>query len=275
MDDSQIQTMEQVRCFLEGVTAIEMAISSKAECYDWVRRTLVRGTARPMILELPPYRIPSLRTALLTTFDRAVVFLRTAGTVIFAICVVLWWLSAYPVTEPPAEATALRLQAEALVDTDLQAAARLRDEAEAVASRHAVAHSFVGRLGRTIEPVFRPLGYDWQLSVGILSSFAAREVFVSSMAIICGAGGEADDAGIIERIKTADRDDGTPLLTLSTASGLLVFYVLAMQCLPTLAVTRREAGGWRWAGLQLGAMSLLAWIAAFAVRQGLLLFGVT
>ena len=129
--------------------------------------------------------------------------------------------------------------------------------------------------GRTIEPVFRPLGYDWQLSVGILSSFAAREVFVSSMAIICGAGGEADDAGIIERIKTADRDDGTPLLTLSTASGLLVFYVLAMQCLPTLAVTRREAGGWRWAGLQLGAMSLLAWIAAFAVRQGLLLFGVT
>ncbi|MHC4127934.1 MAG: ferrous iron transporter B [Planctomycetota bacterium] len=255
-------------CYALGTaTAVLMALL--------VRRTLVRGRARPMILELPPYRIPSVRTALLTTFDRAVVFLRNAGTVIFAICVILWWLSAYPVAEPPGEATALRLQADALVDSDVQAAARLRDEAEAVASSHALAHSFVGRLGRTIEPVFRPLGYDWQLSVGILSSFAAREVFVSSMAIICGAGGEADDMGIIERIKTADRDDGTPLLTLSSAAGLLVFYVLAMQCLPTLAVTRREAGGWRWAGLQLGAMSLLAWIAAFAVRQGLLLFGVT
>jgi ferrous iron transport protein B len=239
-----------------------------------VRRTLVRGQARPMILELPPYRIPSLRTAVLTTFDRAVVFLRNAGTVIFAICVILWWLSAYPVSEPPAEATALRAQAVALVEHDPQAAARLETRAQDVASRHALAQSFVGRLGRTIEPVFRPLGYDWQLSVGILSSFAAREVFVSSMVIICGAGGESDDAGIIERIKTAKRDDGTPVLTVSTAAGLLVFYVLAMQCLPTLAITRREAGGWRWAGLQLGYMTGLAWVAAFAVRQGLLLFGV-
>jgi ferrous iron transport protein B len=240
-----------------------------------VRRTLVRGRARPMILELPPYRIPSVRTALLTTFDRAIVFLRNAGTVIFAICVILWWLSAYPVTEPPAEAMALRAQAAALVDSEPQAAARLETESETVASRHALGHSFVGRLGRIIEPVFRPLGYDWQLSVGILSSFAAREVFVSSMAIICGASGEAEGAGIIERIKTADRDDGTPLLTVSTAASLLVFYVLAMQCLPTLAVTRRETGGWRWAGLQLGYMTAVAWVAAFAVRQGLLLFGVT
>ncbi|MHC5008852.1 MAG: ferrous iron transporter B, partial [Planctomycetota bacterium] len=239
-----------------------------------VRRTLVRGKARPMILELPPYRIPSVRTGLLTTYDRAVVFLRNAGTIIFAICVILWWLSAYPVTEPPLAATALRDQAQALVTSDPQAAARLESEAQTVAARHALAHSFVGRLGRAIEPVFRPLGYDWQLSVGVLTSFAAREVFVSSMVIICGAGAESDDAGIIERIKTARRDDGTPMLTLSTAAGLLVFYVLAMQCLPTLAVTRREAGGWRWAGLQLGYMSAVAWGAAFAVRQGLLLFGV-
>jgi ferrous iron transport protein B len=239
-----------------------------------IRRTLVRGRARPMILELPPYRIPSVRTALLTTFDRAVVFLRNAGTIIFAICVILWWLSAYPVTEPSGEATALRDQAQAMVSSDPLAAARLEAEAETAASRHALAHSFVGRLGRAIEPVFRPLGYDWQLSIGILTSFAAREVFVSSMVIICGAGAESDDSGIIERIKTARRDDGTPMLTVSTAAGLLVFYVLAMQCLPTLAVTRREAGGWRWAGLQLGYMSAVAWVAALAVRQGLLLFGV-
>ncbi|MHC4978381.1 MAG: ferrous iron transporter B [Planctomycetota bacterium] len=239
-----------------------------------VRRTLVRGKARPMILELPPYRFPSVRTALLTTYDRAVVFLRNAGTIIFSICVILWWLSAYPVTDPPPAATALRDQAQALVASDPPAAAALEAEAETVAARHALAHSFVGRLGRAIEPVFRPLGYDWQLSVGILTSFAAREVFVSSMVIICGAGAESDDSGIIERIKTARRDDGTPMLTVSTAAGLLVFYVLAMQCLPTLAVTRREAGGWRWAGLQLGYMSAVAWLAALAVRQGLLLFGV-
>jgi ferrous iron transport protein B len=239
-----------------------------------VRRTLVRGQARPMILELPPYRVPSLRTALLTTYDRGVVFLRNAGTVIFAICVILWWLSAFPATPPPAEATAMEAQAATLVQTDPAGAARLATEAQTLTSRHALAHSFVGRLGRTIEPVFRPLGYDWQLSIGILSSFAAREVFVSSMVVITGAGGEADDAGILERITAAKRDDGTPILTVSSAAGLLVFYVLAMQCLPTLAVTRREAGGWRWAGLQLGYMSALAWIAAFGVRQGLLLFGV-
>jgi ferrous iron transport protein B len=239
-----------------------------------IRRTLVPGRARPMILELPPYRIPSLRTALLTTYDRAVVFLRNAGTVIFAICVILWWLSAYPLTEPPAAATALRAQADALVESDPSAAARLRTQADVMAGRHALAHSFVGRLGRTVEPVFRPLGYDWRLCVGILSSFAAREVFVSSMVVISGAGGASDDSGVIERIKDLRRDDGSPVLTTSTAAGLLVFYVLAMQCLPTLAVTRRETGRWRWAVFQLVFMSALAWIAAFAVRQGLGLFGI-
>jgi ferrous iron transport protein B len=213
------------------------------------RRTLVRGRARPMIIELPPYRLPSLRTALLTTWDRAVVFVRNVATVIFAICVILWWLSTYPSTPPPAE---------------------VGHEA-----KHALTHSYIGRLGRVVEPVFRPLGCDWQLSIGVLSSFAAREVFVSTMAVITGAGDSADDSGIIQQIKSARRDDGAPLLTASSAAGLLVFYVLAMQCMPTLAVTRREAGGWRWAGVQLVYMSAVAWTAAFVVRNGLLLLGVT
>jgi ferrous iron transport protein B len=238
------------------------------------RRTLLRGRARPMILELPPYRLPSLRMALWTTWDRAVVFVRNVATVIFAICVILWWLSAYPSTPPPPEVADLRAQAAALVDTDPEAAEALEAEAAALADRHTLSSSYVGRLGRVIEPVFRPLGYDWQLSVGILSSFAAREVFVSSMAVITGAGAGDDEDGIIERIQSARRDDGTPLLTPSTAAGLLVFYVLAMQCLPTLAVTRRETGSWRWAGVQLGYMSVLAWIAALGVRHVLLWCGV-
>jgi ferrous iron transport protein B len=239
-----------------------------------IRRTVVPGSARPMILELPPYRIPSLRTAALVTVDRAVVFLRNAGTVILAICVVLWWLSAYPVAQPPAEAVELQARASALVEHDPDQAAILEREAEVVTARHGLSQSFIGRIGRTFEPLFAPLGCDWHLTVGILSSFAAREVFVSTMVVISGAGGSDDDAGVVERVMEGTRDDGTPLFTTSTAASLLVFYVLAMQCLPTLAVTRRQAGGWRWALFQLGYMSTLAWIIAFALRSVLLGLGI-
>jgi ferrous iron transport protein B len=240
-----------------------------------VRYTVVRGRAGAMVLELPPFQVPSLRTALLVTTDRAVVFVKSAGTVIVAICVVLWWMSAYPIVDPPAQATAWRAEASALVDVNPQRAIDLENRAGIAENRHALSNSFIGRLGHLVEPIFEPLGYDWRLSIGILSSFAAREVFVSTMIVITGTTEGPDTGRVLERIRTATRDDGTPMFTMSTAAGLLVFYVLAMQCLPTLAVTRREAGGWRWAALQLVYMSGLAYVAAFGVRWGVQMMGIT
>lgn len=239
-----------------------------------VRRTVVRGRPGAMVLELPPFQVPSIRTALMVTADRGLAFVRNAGTVIVAICVVLWWMSAYPSTDPPAQATAWRAEARAVVDVDPQRAVDLEARAGIAESRHALANSFVGRLGHFVQPVFEPLGYDWTLSIGILSSFAAREVFVSTMIVITGATEDPDNAGLLERIRTATRADGTPVFTMSTAAGLLVFYVLAMQCLPTLAVTRRETGGWRWAALQLVYMTGLAYVAALGVRVGLQSIGI-
>lgn len=257
------------------------------------RRTILKGPARPMVMELPTYKLPSLRTALATTIDRGWVFLKNAGTNILAICIVLWWLGSYPHVAAPERANVLRAQA---IDLRAIAAAEpvparaqeaddnadnLDREAQRLTAAHAQAHSFIGRGARFVQPVFAPLGYDWQLTVGVLTSFAAREVFVSTMAIVTSAGSDdtdeiVHDQGILESIATAPRDDGkTPIFTTATCWSVLVFFVLAMQCLPTLAVTAREAGGVKWALLQLGWMSAVAYGAAFLVFQSLRIAGVS
>ena len=254
-------------CYLAGGTA---ALVSALV----IRRTLVPGSARPMVLELPSYKLPSLLNAVVSARDQAVAFLKNAGTVIMAICVVMWWLSAYPRAGVPAEATSLRAQAAAATTaTEAQA---LNAEAVTLEARAQQAHSFAGRLGRFAQPVFAPLGYDWQLTVGVLTSFLAREVFVSTMSVLLGGTDDPDleDRGVIERIRTATRDDGTRLFTPATSASVLVFFVLAMQCLSTLTVTRQETGALRWAGVQFAYMSVLAYVSAFVTYQGLTALGV-
>ena len=236
--------------------------------------TILKGRARPMILELPSYKLPSVRNALLTARDQGLAFLTTAGTVIVAICVVMWWLSAYPHVDPPARAVELRSAAGAPGVAPAQADALIA-EADALHTRASQIGSFAGRIGHTLEPAFRPLGFDWQLTVGVLTSFLAREVFVSTMSVL--AAGQADtevDEGVVTRIRSMTRDDGTPVFTPSTAASALVFFVLAMQCLPTLTVTRKETGSLKYAALQLVYMSGLAYVAAFLLHQGLRAAGV-
>ncbi|MFM8639443.1 MAG: ferrous iron transporter B [Planctomycetota bacterium] len=200
------------------------------------RRTLLRGPVRPMVMELPPYRWPSLRTAALVTWDRASVFVRNAGTMILAISVVMWWLSAFPRTDGDARAQQ--------------------------------ASSFAGQLGDLVQPAFAPLGFDSQLTVGVMTSFLAREVFVSTMAVLAGSGAGADsgDATVLEQVGSMARADGAPVFDVPTTAAALVFFVLAMQCLPTLAVTRRESGGWKWPAIQFGWMTLVAYVAALAAH---------
>jgi len=212
------------------------------------RKTLLQGAARPMVLELPAYQWPSIRSAILTCWDRSWLFLRKAGTVILGMVIVLWWLSTYP--KPP-ESSHTTGTGSAIVAHD--------DEAPI----NPMAWSFAGRIGQGVQPIFEPLGWDWQLSVGVMTSFAAREVFVSTMAVLIAGGDDTDDPHVLSQIANARRDDGQPMFTPASAASLLVFFVLAMQCLPTLAVTAREAGGWKWAALQFGWMSGVAWFAAW------------
>ncbi len=229
-----------------------------------VRRTVIPGVSRPMMLELPTYKMPSLRTAVLTTIDRAWVFLKNAGTVILAIVIVLWWLSAYPKISPPDKVDALREQARVVASSDLIASEQLLNEADTLQYTSQLSESYAGKIGKFAQPIFSPIGYDWKLTVGVLTSFAAREVFVSTLAVLTAGDDDVENEGVLEKIEHAKRDDGQKIFNLPTAASLLVFFVLAMQCLPTIAVTRRETGSWNWALLQLGYMTVLAWLAAFA-----------
>jgi ferrous iron transport protein B len=134
-----------------------------------------------------------------------------------------------------------------------------------------VRHSFAAHLGRAIEPVFRPLGYDWRLCIGVVTSFAAREVFVSTLGVVAAGSDASDDERVTHQIATMKRDDGvTNVFTPAVSWSLLVYFVLAIQCLPTLAVTAREAGGVKWAMLQLGWMSLLAYVGGLIAYRVML-----
>ncbi len=209
------------------------------------RRTLFKGERSLLLLEMPPYRRPSLRATALRMWERGVMFLKRAGTAILAISIVIWALSTYPKPENPDA-------------TDAQA----------------LAASYAGQLGHAIEPLIQPLGYDWKIGVGIVSSFAAREVFVGTMSIIYAVeGGEEDTDSMRERMLAETHPDGTPVYTPLVIFGLMVFYVLAMQCLPTSAVVRRETGSCKWPLFQLAYMTALAWSAAFLVYQGGRLLG--
>lgn len=225
------------------------------------RRTILRGKSRPMALELPSYRIPDLKSALLLTLDRGTVFLKKAGTLIVAISIVLWWLDAYPQYEEPV----LR---EYIYDTEGDEMHILQGEAtnslrqQEYEIKLATQKSFLEKIGSTVQPVFAPLGYNDELTVGVLASFAAREVFVSTMAVQVAGTDDVEDETVLESIENATRDDGSPIFNAPTAWSLLVFYVFASLCLPTTVVTAKESGGWRWALLQLGWMSFVAYAGA-------------
>jgi len=240
----------------------------------WVLRlTILKGESQPLVLELPPFRRPGLRNALLVVWDRARVFLQNAGSAIVMFSVILWAMAHYPtldeadLTGSAAEqVAALRAETTELTEDQTEA---VEAEVGGIVARQQLANSFAGRLGKAVAPIFDPLGFDWKINVGVISSFAAREVVVSTMAIVYGADEEAEegDTSLVQTLRNQTHDNGRPVFTTATCLSLLVFFVLAMQCLPTQAVTKRETGSWNWAILQLVYMSLMAWGAAFVVYQ--------
>ena len=240
-----------------------------------IKRTILNGETRPLVLELPSYKMPSLRTAVLMTFDRAGAFIKSAGTIILLISIALWALATYPKCPPPAEAVALQEQAAKLTG---EPAAQLQAQADRLINHNALANSAAGHIGRWIEPVIKPLGFDWQIGIGIISSFAAREVIVSTLAVVYGVGEDVakeKPESLYDSLRRARRADGTKVFTTATCVSLLLFYVLAMQCLATQAIARRETASWKWPALQLGYMTLLAYGAALVAFQALRMCGIS
>jgi ferrous iron transport protein B len=235
------------------------------------RRTILPGASKPLMIELPPYRLPGLRTALLHTFDRAKIFVKQAGTIILAISLILWALAYYPKSSPPAEAVAMTAQAAQFEKAgDTNQAALLLDNGNRLTAQNSLRNSFAGKIGHVIEPVIAPLGFDWQIGIGILSSFAAREVIVSTMAIVYGVGKDTAKQtpdSLYDSLRHAKRTDGSPIFNTATCASLLVFYILAAQCLSTTAVVRRETNSWKWPLFQIAYMTGLAYVAAFIVFQ--------
>jgi len=227
---------------LPGLTMMAMYFLGMAAafCMAWLfKKTLLRGKAPIFFLEMPPYHKPSAKTIVIAMFERAYLFLRRAGTVILSVSIVLWFLTSYP-TSPAGTPSGERL-----------------------------GHTYAGRMGRAIEPTIAPLGFDWRIGVSLVSSFVAREVFVSSMATILSVGDANDDPDkVTPALAQSMRHD--PHYSPLFAICIMVYYVLAMQCLSTIAVVKRETNGWTWPLFMIGYMTALAWIVTFVTyRVGL------
>lgn len=218
-------------------------------------------TASHLMIELPQYKPPMIRNILLSVKEKVMAFVFNAGKVIMVISIILWFLASYG----PAENMRLaeeKAQAKALTLTLDQ------DATDNFIASQKLEASYAGILGKTIEPVIRPLGFDWKIGIALITSFAAREVFVGTMATIYSVGSADDDSTIRQKMH-AELRPGTnkPMYDAVTSMSLLIFYVFAMQCMSTLAVTKKETGSWKWTMVQLGYLSALAYLGSLIFYQ--------
>ena len=233
-----------------------------------LRRTVLRGPRFPLVLELPPYRVPVWRNVLAVTWHRVRKFLVDAGTIILTMTIILWTLLSFPHDgEVEARFDTQRAEVMASVaDPELRA-----DQLTVLNGREAgeqIRYSVAGRIGRMLEPVIEPLGFDWRIGVGIMGAFAAREVFVSTLGIVFGIE-QADEGSPTLRssLQAAEWPDGSRLMTPLTGVSLMVFFVLACQCMSTVVIVRKESGTWSWPLFMLGYMTVLAYGASLFVYQ--------
>jgi ferrous iron transport protein B len=213
------------------------------------------------LMELPVYRAPRWKNVGLTMIEKGKIFIKDVGKIIIVLSLILWAMAAFG---PPAQMKA--------VDEKYTEMARLHPEQQTEITReHATAkleHSFAGIMGHGIEPIIRPLGYDWKIGIALVTSFAAREVFVGTMATLYSVGdSDAGKETLNEKMKEAKREDGTPVYTLATGLSLLIFYVFAMQCMSTLAIVKRETRSWKYPVIQFVYMFGLAYLSSLLIYQ--------
>jgi ferrous iron transport protein B len=228
----------------------------------WVMRWFIKSKERSFfILELPMYREPRWKNVINTMVEKAKVFVTDAGKVIMVISLLLWGLSSYG---PKNRMSEVNDHYEALIKQNPQQEQQLKTQRKTAL----LENSYAGSLGKTIEPAIRPLGYDWKIGIALITSFAAREVFVGTMATLYSVGdydSNENNTTLRQKMNAAVREDGTKVYNLATGLSLLVFYVLAMQCMSTLAVVKRETKSWKWPLIQLTYMTGLAYIMSFIV----------
>jgi len=203
------------------------------------------GKSPVFLMELPTYRIPSVRHIAVQIWHRSALFLKRAGSIILGISIILWFLATFPKTET-------------------------KEGAPEPTKTEQLQHSFAGRIGHLMEPVIAPLGMDWKIGIGLVAAQAAREVFVGTMSIVYSVegGAEKEDGVLAKTLREQKRADGSAEFSTLTCLSILVFFVLSMQCVSTLAVVRRETNSFRWPLFQFCYMTGTAWIAAFLVYQG-------
>ena len=226
-------------------------------------RTLFKARTPPLILEMPPYRMPHWPSVLRMMWQRSRAFLQQAGGVILACTVILWVLLHFPRDE--ARDAHFESQRNVLVAKQLP-----HDELDAQESAENMRHSWGGQVGHAIEPALAPLGFDWKIGIGLVGAFAAREVFVTTMGVVYGAGDKANEesATLRSKIKAESRADGKPVYTPLVGLSLMIFFALACQCMSTLAAVKRETQSWKWPVFLFAYMGVLAWVASFVVYQG-------
>ncbi len=231
-----------------------------------LRRSALRGPKPNFVLALPAFRLPNLRTVAIALLDRVKVFLRRAGTVIFMVAVIVWALAYFPRSAAvEAEAAAARATAAASY-----AGVELTQQLARVDNEAAAAHleqSALGRIGKIVEPVFTPLGWDWKISAAVIAGFPAREVVVAVLGTIYAVGAEADESSLADRLRSARFADGSEVFTLPMVLGLLVFYAWCLQCVATLAVIRRETNSWRWPVFAWAYMTVTGYVGALLIYQ--------
>jgi ferrous iron transport protein B len=271
-----MQAATMLGLYLLGiVTAMLVALA--------LRKTLFKGLAAPFAIELPTYKAPRWRSVTRTVLDRGRVFVVNAGTIIFAVTILIWALGTFPRDEAVVE----RFENERVVlqvlieDTDRMTAKEIEELKSDLAdlnNREAAAlveASALGVMGKAAEPVFEPLGWDWRISTAAIASFPAREVVIGVMGTIFSLGGDVDEesASLREVLTTAKKADGSPLFTLATALSLMVFFALCMQCAASVAAVKREMNSWRWAAFCFIYMTVLAWLGGVATYQAAVALG--
>jgi ferrous iron transport protein B len=235
-----------------------------------VRRTLLKGPRSTFVMELPPYKTPNPRSVFLRIVDRSRTFVRQAGTIIFAMSIIVWALGYFP--RPPHIAETYDAMRAETVRTESGTA--LQESLDRIEKEEAGAYvrsSLLGRMGHLLEPAVRPLGWDWKIGMATIASFPAREVIVSTLSIIYDLGKEDEDRGgreaLIGKLSSAEWPNGAPVFTLPVALSIMVFFALCCQCGATLAAIKRETNSWRWTAFTFSYMTVLAYIGAFATYR--------
>jgi len=224
----------------------------------WIlSKTLDIQSKSYFVVEMPNYKLPLLKNVGITVWEKTRTFVTEAGKVILAISILLWIMASYgPGKDFNQAEQIVQENYPELNETDL----------EIKTNAYKLEHSYIGILGKTVEPVISPLGYDWKIGIALISSFAAREVFVGTLATIYSVESDSEDT-IKNRMASEVRADGRPLFNFASGVSLMLFYAFAMQCMSTLAVVRKETNSWKWPMVQLFGMTLLAYLVAFSTYQ--------